>query len=342
MSLNYDQIADLVLTTQDLLIKRGAFVDLQTDLTDYVAVREMWEKRKKKFDGGLDWAFQAQTDHNHSAKAVGMYETDSSAFTDNMIEGKVGPKFVNANMVFDLRERALQGSAEQIVDYVESKYIAMMISFYELLETYLWSKPVNSSDDKKPYGIQYWITKGASEGFNGVDPVGFSSGRAGISSTNYPRWANFTNTYSAVSKTDLLRAMRRAHKKTRFRSPVSHANPDLSTMGNGIYVNLDTSTVLEEIAEDQNMNIGKDLSTNGAFFKSSPIIYAPKLDDDTDDPVYMIDWKTMAIGTAPGWENNITKPYAVPNKHLVRRSDLDVTLNMVCTDLRKQAVIVKA
>jgi hypothetical protein len=42
-----------------------------------------------------------------------------------------------------------------------------------------------------------------------------------------------------------------------------------------------------------------------------------------------------------GWENNLTAPYMVPNKHLVRRVDMDASLNMICTDLRKQCVIYK-
>jgi hypothetical protein len=34
MTLQYGDIADAALLTQQLLIKRGAFVDMQTDLTD--------------------------------------------------------------------------------------------------------------------------------------------------------------------------------------------------------------------------------------------------------------------------------------------------------------------
>ena len=41
MSLTPHQIDDLVLLTQRRLIKEGAFTDLQSDLTDYVGVREL-------------------------------------------------------------------------------------------------------------------------------------------------------------------------------------------------------------------------------------------------------------------------------------------------------------
>lgn len=96
MGIQFNEIDDAVLLTQNLLIKRGAFIDMQTDLTDHVAVREIWEKKQRKFDGGLYWTFNAQIDHNHSARAVGLFEDDSSSFGDTMIQGKVDARHVNA------------------------------------------------------------------------------------------------------------------------------------------------------------------------------------------------------------------------------------------------------
>lgn len=59
MTVQYSDIDDAVLETQEHLIKKGAFVDMQTDLTDHVAVREMWKGRQKKFVGGHPWRFEA-------------------------------------------------------------------------------------------------------------------------------------------------------------------------------------------------------------------------------------------------------------------------------------------
>ena len=343
MGLAFSEIDDAVLLTQNKLVKRGAFVDLQTDLTDYVAVREMWKGKSKKFAGGEAWEFEAQMDHNHSARAVGLYETDGSSENDTMKEGKVEVRHINAHYIYDQRLPAFQRGGTQIVDLVRTKYVGMMVSLYEKLEEFLWSKPTDSTDNKTPYGIAYWIVKNATEGFNGGNPSGFSDGRAGISTDDYARWANWTANYSSVTKEDLVRKMRRAHRKTQFRSPVSHANPDMGGMSNGIYVNDDVIGLLEEELETQNMNLGNDLASKDGrtMFKSTPITYAPKLDDDSTDPVYMIDWKKMGVGVLEGWENQLSAPYMVPGKHNVRRVDLDASLNMICTDLRRQAVISK-
>jgi len=343
MGLAYSEIDDAVLLTQNKLVKRGAFVDMQTDLTDHIAVREMWKGRSKQFEGGAEWEFEIQMDHNHSARTVGLYETDGSSENDTMKDGKVDVRHVNAHYIYDQRLPAFQRGGTQIVNLIKTKYTGMMVSFYELLEELLWSKPTDSSDDKSPFGIAYWIVKDATEGFYGADPTGFSDGRAGISTTDYPRWANWTANYASITKEDLVRKMRRAHRKTQFRSPVSHATPDLGAMKNGIYTNDTVIGLLEELLETQNMNLGNDIASKDGrtVFKSTPITYAPKLDDDSTDPLYMLDWKWLAVGVLAGWENNLSAPYMVPGKHLVRRVDLDASLNMICTDLRHQAVLSK-
>jgi len=343
MGLAFSEIDDAVLLTQNKLVKRGAFIDMQTDLTDHVAVREMWKARAKQFAGGQQWEFEVQMDHNYSARTVGLYETDGSSENDTMKDGKVDVRHVNAHYIYDQRLPAFQRGGTAIVNLVRTKYVGMMVSFYELLEELLWSKPTDSTDDKTPFGLAYWVVKNATEGFNGGNPSGFSDGRAGIDTTEYARWANWTANYVAITKEDLIRKMRRAHRRTKFRSPVSHATPNLGAMKNGIYTNDTVIGLLEEALEAQNMSLGNDLDSKGGrtVFKSTPVQYAPKLDDDSSDPVYMLDWKWLAVGVLAGWENNLSSPYMVPGKHLVRRVDLDASLNMVCTDLRRQTVISK-
>jgi hypothetical protein len=340
MGLAYSQIDDAVLLTQNKLVKRGAFVDMQTDLTEHVAAREMWGSRKKVFEGGENWEFEAQIDHNHSARAVGLYEQDASSLHDTMIKGEVPPRHVNAHYIYDQREKAFQRGGTAIVNLIQTKYTAMMVSLFEYLEEILWSKPTDSTDDKTPFGILYWVVKNATLGFNGGNPSGFSDGRAGIDSATVTRFRNYSGTYTEISKTDLVRKMRQAHRKTRFRSPVSHATPNLQ-MGNGIYTNDSVIGILEEILEEQNMSLGNDIASKDGktLFKSTPVQYAPKLDDDSQNPIYMLDWTWLAVGVMAGWENNLSAPYMVPGKHLVRRVDLDATLNMICTDPRRQTVL---
>ena len=343
MSIQFSDIDDAVLLTQEKLIKRKAFVDMQTDLSDHVAVREMWKNRKKVFAGGNDWRIDYQMDHNHSARAVGLYESDGGSIRDTMVKGTISPRHVTADYIYDLREPAFQRGGVAIVDLVKTKYTGMMVSFYEVLEEFLWGKPEDSNDNTTPYGLAYWVTKNDTEGFHGGNPAGFPQGRAGISTDVYPRYANYTGKYDEVSKKDLIRKMRNAARKTKFRSPVSHAVPNLGATGNGIYMNNDTIGLFEEALEAQNMNLGNDVASKDGrtVFKGTPLTYAPYLDEDSTDPVYMLDWKTLAVGVLSGWENNLSAPQKVAGKHNVRQVFLDATLNMICSDPRRQAVFSK-
>ena len=335
----FSAIDDLVLLTQEKLIKRGAFVDLQTDLQDHVAVREMWKGKRKVFEGGNDWRADVQMDHNHSAKAVALYATDGSAINNTMQKAVIQPRHMNANYIYDLREPDFQRGGVATSKYVQTKYVGMMVSFFELLEEYLWTKPVDSGDELQPYGMAYWITKSATEGFNGGNPAGFASGRGGLSSDDWPRWSNWTAPYTNVTDEDLVTKMSRAHRKTRFRSPVSHSQPDLGAMKNGIYTNDSVIGDLERLQRQNNTNLGSDITGGSSpLFKSTPFTYTPYLDDDSTNPIYMLDWKWLAIGVLAGWANNLGKPEPVAGKHNVRRVDMDVSLNMVCTNLRRQAV----
>jgi hypothetical protein len=344
MGLQYNEINDAVLLTQQTLIQRGAFVDLQTDLTDHVAVREMWQGRRHAFAGGNPWEFDVQIDHNHSARSVELYETDGSSINDTMIKGTSTPRHVNAHYIYDQREPAFQRGGASIVDLIETRTTAMQVSWFEYLEGKLWSKPTDSTDTKTPYGLQMYVVKNATEGFNGGNPAGFADGVCGISSTTYPRWANYTGSYATVSPEDLVRKMRRMFYKINFRSVVSHAQPTIGSMKNGIYCNADTLLFMEELLESQNTNLGTDLDSQGGrvVFKSSPVIYAPKLDDESDDPVYMLDWKWLAIGVLEGWENQLSAPHMLSDRHLVYRVDLDASLQMCCTNRRQQGVLYKA
>lgn len=352
MALMPKQIDDLVALTDQKFVKKWAYLDLQTDITDFVAVRELLGKHKTTFQGGLDWEFEASVDHNHSARFTGLYDNDGGSVADTFIKGKVGPRFIDANYIYDLREPVFQRGGLAIVDYLKAKYLSMRLSYLSLLEETLWGKPADASDEKTPYGLAFWITKQSNAdaathpdgAFDGKDPAGFPQGRAGISTAKQPRWANWAAQYDSVSKEDLVQKMRRATRKIAFRSPISHAQPDIGKMGNGIYVSDGVIGVLEQILEQQNMNLGNDIAPKDGrvLFKGTPVTYAPKLDADASEPIYMVDWKWLVLGMMGGWAERVSAPREVPGKHNVRQVFLDSGVNMVCTDLRRQAVIHKA
>jgi len=340
MSLSFQDIDDAVLETQENFIKKNAFVDLQTDITDHVAVREMWKNKQKKFDGGLNWRFDAQIASNGSARAVGLFETAGTAITDTMIKGYVEPRHVNACYIYDQGEQDFQQGGHAIVELVFSRYVAMQVDFYDYLETVLWGCPA-ATDAKTPHGISYYVTKGTAgqEGFYGMDPTGYTAiGRSHILSSAQQRWRNWFADYADVTDEDLILKIDTGMMSTQFRSVVDHSQPELGSTKTGIYTNQTTAKKMKALLKTQNMNLGNDLIGKLPLINSSSVTYVPKLDADTSNPVYVLDWRWLAVGVMSGWENNLSKPTPVADMPRVRRVDLDCTLEVACTNLRKQMV----
>lgn len=359
------QIDDLVNTTMEFMIAKGMFTNLLSDLNDYVAVRELMARHKKTFQGGHDWTFNvaiaANNKGNDTAKFTKLFDTDSSNRVDVIKKGKVSPRFVTASYFYDVRESSLNsGSMAQRIAFVKEQMSLMYQSYYQLMEEAFWGCPATADDEATPAGIKYWIQRQSNEdaalhatgGFDGKDPMLATSSsvstkiahpRAGLSSATYARWANWAAQYADVSKTDLVKKMRYAARKTNFRSPINVSEPKLGS-GRAIYTDIDTLTALEDLLETQNMNLGNDIAAKDGktLFKGNPIYHVPMLDDDAQKPIYMVDWSTLCLGILAGWDKKVSKPMEVADQHNVRRVFLDASLNFVCTNLRNQAVLCKA
>ena len=263
-----------------------------------------------------------------------------------MRKGKSSPRFATANFTYDLREKALNsGSMVQRIDFIKEQMELMYQSYYELMEASFWAKPENSSDDVTPEGLPFWLipaSKGGNGSFEAVNP-GAGWFRAGIDSTTYKRWANWSAQYAEVTGADLIKKMRYAARKTLFKSPLKIGEPTLGK-GRAVYANTDTVIAMEEILEAQNMNLGNDLASKDGktLFKGNPVYNVTSLDGDVKAPVYMLDWATLGLGVLSGWDKKVSAPQPVANQHNVRAVFLDASYNFICTNLRNQAVISKA
>lgn len=366
-----DGSPDIVKATAELLIKQGAFTNLLSDLTEYAIVKRIMPRHKKVFAGGLDWTFMTAIASNNTgngtAKFTGLFENDAFNRVNVLVQGKVSPRFLTANYVYDKREPVLNsGEATQskllaIVNFVKTQMELMYQSVYDKLETTFAGVGPTYADDKvTPHGLAFYIQKqsntdavshpdGAFDGKDPSLPASSSSAtptacpRCNIATSTYARWANWAAQYAAISKDDLVKKMRIASHKINFKSPLSLTDPTLST-GREILTNLNVLQELETILEAQNMNLGNDVASKDGkvLFKGAPVEYIPVLDGDTQNPVYMIDWKTLVFGTVAGWDKKVSAPKEDNAQHNTMKGFLDMSCEMVCTNLRNQAVLCKA
>ena len=219
-----------------------------------------------------------------------------------------------------------------------------MCDLVELDEENLWTKPVNSSD-KRPYGIPYWITKDptttAEGAFNGGNPAGFSSGAAGVDSTLYPRWKNWTFGYTQANRDDLVRKMKKAMTFTKFMAPVPHPTLGLGSADHVIYTTYRTLEPLQRLAEDRNDNHGNDVAKfmNEVVVNGVPIRLVYWLEaNDSDDPVYGIDFSQFRPFVKTGVDMRRNPPKVAARQHNVREVHIDRAMNYNCYNRRSMFV----
>ena len=338
MALQASNIADLVATTLDEL-GRGKFTDLMSDYQKTVAMKRLVKKSKTTFDSGEQVSFNVIVDHNNSARFVGLYATDSVDVPNVMATGNVPWRHITWNWAVDFREPLMNASPAKIVDIVKTRRIAAMGSAIIKFE-YAWWRVPATTNDTDPYGLPYWIVKNNTEGFNGGMHTSYTA-VGGISTDTQARWKNWTAQYTSVTKDDLVKKVRKALHYTDF-EPLVDEIPEYNTGDDQVmYTNYAVTTVLEDLAESQNENIGKDLAAydGKVVIRGVPIMAIKELDLDTTNPVYGVNWgemKTMALRGA--WMKDFVEKH-VPGQHTVAATHTDCTFNWICRNRRRQFVI---
>lgn len=333
---------DLLMTTLRQL-NRLKFTDLQSDLQDFVAFRHLMKKHKVTVqDGGPGVQWDVLVRNNNSARNVGLYEADELNIIDGMVQAYVNWRFTTGNYAIDKRILAQNAGSSKIVDILQVKRIQGLAAYVEKMEDNFWSFPL-ATDDKTPLGLPYWITKNATEGFNGGIPSGYTT-VAGLSPTTYPRWNNYSGTYTNVTAADLMTKWRRMGYATNFRSPVDGTPTLENGEGCGYYCNRDTILQLEDLVQSQNENIGTSLNAyeGKVMFNRAPVTYVPKLDIDTTNPVYAIDWSVFKINVLKDWWMKETRISDYPGNHNVTAVFIDSAYLMCCYNRRKCGVLATA
>ena len=210
MSLQANDLVDLIKTTQNEL-GRARFTEIATDIQDHCALRELLNESRVNFTGGPNIQWNLMTDQSGSARDTGLYEVDQMNVADVMATAQIPYRHMTANYSIERREIAINRAPAQIVDLVRIRRNDAMISLAEHIEKRFWGVPTGPTDDKKIYGVGYWIsdTDTSTSGFLGGTPTGFTD-VAGINPTDTPRWQNWQGVYSdSVVRSDVLQHCQR-------------------------------------------------------------------------------------------------------------------------------------
>lgn len=329
-----ENLGDLIATTlKDLGEMR--FTEIATDLQDHVAMRVLLKKERVVLESGTGIQWDVMISADGSSRNVGLGATDIVNITDGMVQASSVWRNTTSNYAIIGQELAMNRTPRRIVDLLKARRIRCMIGLAELMEKNFWGFPA-ATDTVTPYGLPYWVTKNATEGFNGGIASGYSL-IGGLSPTTYPRWQNWTYQYTSVSRDDFIRHVRQAATKTFFRPPVDGI-PTFNTGDKyGFYSNYSVIGQLEEAVESQNENLGNDIASKDGttVFRRVPVTYVPFLDADTTNPFYGLNWGVFKTYILRGWWLRETSIPVTPGQHTVASQHVDNTYNWICKDRRR-------
>lgn len=335
-------ISDLVASTlRDLGPLK--FQQIAQNLQYYEVFSKWFRKDKVAFDSGygIQKTLMNKLDST-SSKHVGLLDTDQVNIPDVLDQLTVPWRHAQTSWGLIYQTDILMNRGKSLIlNVVKPRRAAALLGLVEELEDKAWGQAPAASDKLLPYSIQYWLTESTSTGFNGGVPSGHST-VGGVDLNDSPNFKNYTAQYANVTKADLVKKLRTAHRKIRFVSPVT-IEDYRGGMGDRyrLYVNEETISDLEDLGESQNENLGRDVaSMDGTItFRRHPIIWIPKLDARSDNPVYMVDHSTFYPVCLKGDYLRESQADKAPNQHNVFQVFVDLTYNYICVDRRRNAVL---
>ncbi len=315
------------------------FTDIMTDLQDYPAAKTLIKRNMMNVQAGFKIQWDVAVNFGDQAENVATTDFDSVTITDGMTQASVPWRKTKSAYAFYHEELSMNKSPRRIVDLIKFRRLRAMVSWVEKMENNFWTAPL-ASDTRTPYGLPYWCTKNATEGFNGGILSGFSN-VADLSPTTYARWNNWTAQYTNLTLDDFVRKARNMATKTGFK-PAVDGIPTFNTGDkNEYHCNYAVRAGLEEVVDSRNENIGNDIAKydDGIIFRRIPVRWVPILDADTTNPFYQINWGVFKVIVLSGWWMKETNLEIYPGQRNVTAVFQDSIYNFVCRDRRRLGVL---
>ena len=333
-SLKPNVIDDMVNSTLNEL---GSFKyeNLSYTLLEHIVQKRLMRKKRMGFQSGKSVDFNVKTKTGKQASHSELFDTDEVNIVNLLGKGNVPWTFTKTHWGYDNREPEFNSGASQILDMIKVRRDDAIQSVVGLFEDDFWATP-DATNDKAPFGIKYWITRNATEGFNGAAPSGFTD-VGGLNPSTVQNWKNWTSQYAAISKTDLIRKIRKAVTMTNFKPPIE-GNPYAKGQDFTHLTNYDVVGELEEYLQTENDDLGTDIAGYDGMvtFRSVPVEHVPKLDADTKNPWYGINWNFFEMIFMSGQFAVQSEPMKA--SHNTRAIFYDWTYQYICRNRRMHFV----
>lgn len=342
-------IAESTLPNND----RKKITDLATVEQRHYFLPEFMDEKRQMVEGGSSVEFDVLTQDNEGARHIGQYELKQIHVRDGLKKGRIEWAQTVNNIAMTGQEiRMNMSDPLRLQNLGDVRFAMAWLAFSNLIERTGWSKPVDSTDTITPLGIMAYIVKkvdgdsltdGSGE-FGGGNPTGYSGGIAGIDSDVIGGWKNWTHAYVDVTDDDLNKKLKLASYKTNFFSPIvpKIIAENKVTLGQpALYMKYETLDGLETLAESKNENLGKDIAPyNGEVsFQRKPMRAVPYLDNDSDNPIYGINWSFLYMVMMETNQLHRSKMAPLDAYEDTVASQIMMGWNLKCTNRRAQWVL---
>lgn len=348
-TLTANDIPDLIESTENDL-GRMKLTDLTSTVQHYRGYNRLWREPQVDVQGGANININILTEQNNTSRFVGMYAVDGDATqVDGLDHGTVPWRFADFYWAWEENEMDINSGAAVIQDYVRVKRLQALLGWATFIDTWWFAEPPSSTNKLTPYNLRYWITKDVTTaGADGVAGSGSHSGAApsghstkgGINPTTYTNWKNYTFKYVDISEDDLIVKWRNMLRRINFEPPMGATYPPQGgAVMNEHLIQEEMLSGLERLAETRNDNLGFDFAATSPTFGRAPLTWCPRLDSDTDDPIYTMDWGVFKTCVLRGKFMRERKAYQAPRQHKVWVRWYDTAMNVaVLGDIRRLGV----
>lgn len=342
-ALRLSDINDVVTTTLDDY-GPPTFLQCAQRLTRYEMFMRWWREEKVMIQSGIGITRRIMTDHDDDNLHVGPYSVDTVDFSDHLKSLRVEWVNIKKGWTFNYHELLANRGEALLTDLLLPKRSNAILNIASDVEKKGWSAPAGPDDNLVPYGVPFWVVKNAAAGFNGGNPSGFST-TAGINRSTVETSRNYTDDYDDVSEDDLLMKMHGARLETSFEAPDEVGGEGgVAAESFRIYVNKATHLRLNKLARAQNDSLGMDLAVGEGgkvTYAGSPMVYVPKLNEDTSDPVYMLYHDVFHPVVREDDFLRESEVLRYKDNHDTYVVWIDTSYNYICEDPRRQTVIAK-
>lgn len=271
--------------------------------------------KKISSEGGqyLDWKVKVR--NTGSFGLTGLFAPTTGAIVDHLISARSDWAFARTCWMYDDRENAFQGGRATILKEVPVRDDSAQADMAEGMEDAMWTAGVYGASPASFNGIPSFLVKSstAAAGFNGGAPSGWTNGIDLISPTTYPQYKNGTATFLSINDGDLLPSLEILNRITYFQSPISYAS---IVDGMPQYVNYTCQSNIVAYssyltAANDNMESDAGRYRGSKLFGGNPWVWVPKLDADTDKPLYGVDWSACEFVFLDDWDIKRQSPIPV-------------------------------